>query len=477
MVFSAPFFLFVFLPITLGIYFLIPAKLLKARNVFLLVASLVFYAWGSGGLVGLLIVSTLVDYTAGLVIAKGKDTNRPTLARAGLVTSILINVGMLAYFKYANWFVAEVNRFGDAIGIEPLAWQSIALPIGISFFTFQSMSYSIDVYTGRAERLKNILDFGLYVALFPQLVAGPIVRFHEIAASLLVRSSTWDRFNRGMQRFAWGLGKKVLIGDPAGAVADAVFALPSGEATTLTAWVGIVAYTIQIYFDFSGYSDMAIGIGLILGFQFPENFKRPYSSVSMTDFWRRWHITLSNWFRDYVFIPLGGSRGSTAQTIRNLWIVFLITGLWHGAAWTFILWGIYHGTLLSIERLTGQRHFDDAPSAQTTVRRGIVLVLVMVGWVLFRSPSVSYAVDYLMAMANLSAGQLSVDIAATSWIGIAIGGAIFFASTHPVGPRIGKFENRRTDIAFTTALVLVIFPLTLIRVLAGTFSPFIYFQF
>lgn len=474
MVFSSPIFLFAFLPLVVGIYFLVPKR---ARNIFLLVASLIFYIWGSGIMVMLLVVSTVVDYTAGIVINRGREIGQKTLARAGLVASILVNLSMLGYFKYANFFVDTINGTAEQFGIGPIAWTTVVLPIGISFFTFQSMSYSIDVYTGRATRMRNILDFALYVALFPQLVAGPIVRFHEIARELLVREPTWEKFNRGMQRFAWGLSKKVLIADTAAVAADAAFASAPGVLAPSGAWIGILAYTIQIYFDFSGYSDMAIGLGLVFGFDFPENFRRPYSSLSMTDFWRRWHITLSSWFRDYVYIPLGGSSGSSRRTTLNLWIVFLLTGLWHGAAWTFILWGAYHGALLTIERLTGQRRFDAAGWTDTVARRTVVILAVGAGWILFRSPSVPYAFDYLITLNPFAAGGITLDLTRTTILGILIGSAILFAPNRALGPRIGRFVNPRANTAFSIGLVMVVLPITLMRVMAGTFSPFIYFQF
>lgn len=473
MVFTATGFLFLFLPVTVAIYFSLPTRF---RNPFLLIASLFFYAWGSGGLVMLLVVSTMVDYLAGSVIDRGKRSGNMRLARAGLILSIAVNLSMLGYFKYSNFVVDQINALGETIGVEPLAWNSVALPIGISFFTFQSMSYSIDVYTGRATRIHNLMDFALYVSLFPQLVAGPIVRFHEISGQLLQRTHSWEKVSIGMQRFAWGLAKKTLIADNAAIVANASFGMEADALGTATAWVGLVAYTIQIYFDFSGYSDMAIGLGLVFGFTFPENFRRPYSSYSMTDFWRRWHITLSNWFRDYVYIPLGGSKGTEGQTVRNLWIVFLLTGLWHGAAWTFILWGAYHGALLSIERITNQRSIDANSKSEAAVRRAIVLVLVMIGWVLFRSPSLSYAWSYFWAMLPSSGGGEPLSVPRIAFAGVVVGSMIFFASRTPIGPRIGRLAPR-ANTAAAIGIIAVLLPLALIRVLAGSFSPFIYFQF
>ncbi|MEA3501844.1 MAG: MBOAT family protein, partial [Actinomycetota bacterium] len=365
-------------------------------------------------------------------------------------------------------------------GFEQIAWTSIILPIGISFYTFQSMSYTIDLSRGRAERVRNPVDFAVYVTMFPQLVAGPIVRFHEISAQLTDRHVSLNRFALGATRFAHGLAKKVLIGDAVAPIVNAAFAADPATLSPAAAWLGIAAFTIQIYFDFSGYSDMAIGLGMMMGFRFPENFLRPYSAVSMTDFWRRWHITLSNWFRDYLYIPLGGSRGTKARTMVNLWIVFLLVGLWHGAAWTFILWGAYNGLLLVVERATGQRPVGDDDASWAPVRRASVLLLVMVGWVIFRSPTVAGAMDYIGAM--FSAGGVTPDsitgaLDVRAVIALAIGVAsVLLPGTVVGGLVLTKWRGIDGTVA-RLAEMAVVFPLALIAVASGTFSPFLYYQF
>lgn len=476
MVFSSVTFLFFFLPICLAGYYVIPIRL---RNTWLLLSSLFFYTWGGGALVTLLIISTVVDYAMGWVVAHGVSSGSRRWVRSGVVGSILVNLTLLGYFKYANFIVEQFNTFGQRFGFEQIAWTSVILPIGISFFTFQSMSYTIDVSRGRVQHLRNPIDFGLYVTLFPQLVAGPIVRFHEVSEQIRERSVTLERFALGAARFAHGLAKKVLIADAVAPVADAAFGANLGSLGPGAAWLGIAAYTIQIYFDFSGYSDMAIGLGSMLGFDFPENFRRPYSAVSVTDFWRRWHITLSNWFRDYLYIPLGGSRLSQGRTMANLWIVFIITGIWHGANWTFLLWGVYHGLLLIFERITGQRPVGSGAS-WAPLRRAGVLLLVMIGWVLFRSPSVGGAIDYVAAMFT-SGGVFPDSIAAAfdtkAYIAIVIGATSVLLPGNVVGGLLVTGRRDLGGVALRLAEVAMAFPYALIIVASGSFSPFLYYQF
>jgi alginate O-acetyltransferase complex protein AlgI len=477
MVFSSVTFLFFFLPICLGGYFLLRPRW---RNGWLLLASLVFYTWGGGALVSLLLVSTAVDYAMGWLVASGVSTGNRGRVRIGVGGSVAANVALLGYFKYANSLVEQLNAFGAHFGFDRIAWTSVVLPIGISFFTFQSMSYTIDVAKGRVEHLRNPLDFALYVALFPQLVAGPIVRFHEISAQLTKRVVTLDGFALGATRFAHGLAKKVLIADSVAPIADAMFGAAPGDLTAVNAWLGVLAYTVQIYFDFSGYSDMAIGLGAMFGFRFPENFRRPYSAISVTDFWRRWHITLSNWFRDYLYIPLGGSRRGPARTMANLWIVFLIVGLWHGANWTFVLWGAYHGMLLVTERLTGQRPVGDEPVSWVALRRAGVLLAVMLGWVLFRSPTTGYAASYVGAM--FSAGGIPLDTVTTVFTTRAVL-ALALGATTVLTPRsfVGGIALSRwggwRGVTVRFAEVAVALPFALVIVASGSFSPFLYYQF
>lgn len=477
MVFSSQDFLFFFLPAVLAAYYLLPRRW---RNMVLLLASLAFYAAGGGVLVVLLLISTVVDYSAGRYVSRSVDAGDRGGVRLGVTISVLANLSLLGYFKYANFVVDQVNAIGAQIGLGTIAWSSIVLPIGISFYTFQSMSYTIDVARGRVAAIRNPLDFALYVALFPQLIAGPIVRFHEISDEIVERSSTTDDFSEGVVRFAHGLVKKVIVADAAGLVADSVFGLPTGELTTAAAWLGVAAYTIQIYFDFSGYSDMAIGLGRMFGFHFPENFRRPYSALSITDFWRRWHITLSNWFRDYLYVPLGGSRGTTAGTYRNLATVFLLTGLWHGANWTFVVWGTYHGALLVIERVTGQRPVgDDAP--HSWIRRALTLLTVMVGWVLFRADSLTHAWSILDVMFTPHLGELPAEIAhvltTRVQLTLVLAALVVLLPRHFVGGISLSQGLGRWAAVGRVGLMLLGFPYALALVSTGTFSPFLYYQF
>ncbi len=472
MVFSSVTFLFFFLPICLAGYYLLGRRF---RNSWLLLSSLVFYTWGGGALVSLLIISTVADYAMGWVVSAGVRSNRRSLIRAGVTGSVVVNLGLLSYFKYANFFVEQLN----SLGFGEIAWASVVLPIGISFFTFQSMSYTIDVSRGRVEHLRNPLDFALYVTLFPQLVAGPIVRFHEISDQLHNRETSVEKFALGAARFAHGLAKKVLIADAVAPIADAAFGAEAAGLGPAAAWLGIAAYTIQIYFDFSGYSDMAIGLGTMLGFTFPENFRRPYSAVSVTDFWRRWHITLSNWFRDYLYIPLGGSRRGSARTMVNLWIVFILTGIWHGANWTFLLWGLYHGAWLVVERLTGQRPVGEGASL-APLRRAITLFAVMVGWVMFRSPDAAYALEYLGAMftANgVTPEVITQAIDTRAIIAMGVGIASVFLPGNIVGGLLVTGWQGVRGAAVRVAEVGVALPYVMIIVASGSFSPFLYYQF
>lgn len=476
MVFSSFEFLFFFLPAIILAYFASPHRI---RNLTLLMASLVFYAIGGRQFILILFTSILVDYVAGRLAGAGVRLGDDRRRNLAVVISVAANLGLLGYFKYANFFVEQFNGAAAALGLGRLSWMGIALPIGISFFTFQSMSYTIDVARGRADPVRNPLDFALYVSLFPQLIAGPIVRYHEIAGQLRHRRMTVDAFAGGALRFSHGLAKKVLIADSVAPLADAVFASDPTRLGMGSAVLGVLAYTVQIYFDFSGYSDMAIGMGTMFGFTFPENFARPYSAVSITDFWRRWHITLSNWLRDYLYIPLGGSRGSERATYRNLVVVFLLTGLWHGANWTFVVWGAYHGLLLVVERVTGARGVD-VQLQFPGVRRAITFALVVVGWVFFRSPTVGYAFEFLAALLR-STGELPVELALAmtpkAAIALAVGlASVFLPRWLVVGPLLSSARSRLATVARIVVFGAAL-PLTGAIVSAGTFSPFLYYQF
>ena len=473
MVFSSLQFLFFFLPVTLGLYFVVTGRL---RNVVLLAASLLFYVWGGGMLVLVLLASIAVDYGLGFWVDRARRLGRTGARNAGIAASVVVNVGLLVWFKYADFFIDQYNLITP---LDPVWIPRIVLPIGISFYTFQSMSYTIDVARGHAPHLRNPLDFALYVALFPQLVAGPIVRYREIAAELRRRSSRLEDVSAGMVRFAHGLVKKVVVADTVAVIADAAFGAGDGTLTAGAAWLGVLAYTIQIYFDFSGYSDMAIGLGLILGFHFPENFDRPYSAVSVTDFWRRWHITLSRWFRDYVYIPLGGSRGGRRTTYGALLTVFLLTGLWHGAAWTFVAWGLYHGALLVVERVTGQRALD-GEVRRVPLRRAAVFLAVVLGWVLFRADDLGHAGEVYAAMFSFDWG-LTPEVAAVltrrNLITLAAALAVVLLPRGFSGADLLVSRRGLRPALARAAVLLVALPYAGMLVAGGTFSPFLYFRF
>lgn len=477
MVFSSTTFLFGFLPVVLLVTWALPAKL---RRFFLLAASLLFYAWGVQEFVLLVIASTVVDWALALGIKRYKDQDRLRPAKWLLAASIIQNLALLGTFKYAAFGARQIDRLADVLGTSGVGLVSIALPIGISFFTFEKISYTVDVWRGDVRARRDPLDVLLFVSLFPRSIAGPIVRLREIQHELREPRPRPEQIEAGAIRFSYGLGKKVLIADQIAPVADAAFAAAGDGTLTFTgAWIGLLAYTLQLYFDFSGYTDMAIGIGMMLGFRLPENFRRPYASVSMTDFWRRWHMTLSRWFRDYLYIPLGGGRGTGLQTYRNLLIVFVLTGLWHGAAWVFLLWGLYHGSWLMIERRFGWRAFHD-DVAHPVLRRATTTLIVMLGWVVFRAPTFDVAATYYAALADVSrAATPAVDAAMTNKAGIVLVLAcvIFLLPAGQAGGRWISEASGRLPVAARVATVGVALPAALILAMAGTFSPFLYFQF
>ncbi len=475
MVFSSPTFLFVFLPIVLACYALTPRA---GKNTVLLASSLVFYAWGGGWFLGWLLASIAANWVFGLLAHACRSRRLRMRLRVTVLGSVAFNVGLLAWFKYANFFVDQLSSVLVAMDGSPIAWSAVMLPIGISFFTFQANSYVFDIAQGDAGLMRNPLDFALYVSLFPQLIAGPIVRYQEIDQQIRRRAFGVESVCVGMTRFSYGLCKKVLVADSVAPLADAAFA-PGAQPSGAEAWVGILAYTVQIYFDFSGYSDMALGLGRVFGFRFPENFDHPYSSASVTEFWRRWHITLSRWFRDYLYIPIGGSRAGRARTYRNLAVVFLVTGLWHGANWTFVAWGVYHGFWLIVERVRGRR--ERARGLRLLAARLGTLLIVMVGWVLFRSPSMPDALDYVHAMASGWSGFTSLSLFTVqsnqAWLALAIGSLSFVAPARwAIGPRLDSGETSRDGI-LRLAVALIGLPVALLLVTTGTFSPFLYFQF
>ena len=477
MVFSSVTFLFFFLPAVLIAYYVLPRR---ARNALLVLASLVFYAWGAGWIVLVLLASIGLNGLFGLGVERAMDAGHRSQAKGILAVAVVMNVGLLAWFKYTNFTVDTVNGLLGAAGGGALAWTDILLPIGISFYTFHSLSYLIDIYRGTARHLQSPIDFALYITFFPQLVAGPIVRFHEIRDQLVGRTESVPMFAGGVYRFCHGLGKKVLIADTIAPVADAAFASPTGDLTTAAAVLGVLAYAVQLYFDFSGYSDMALGLAMMVGIHLPENFARPYSARSVTEFWRRWHMSLSRWFRDYLYIPLGGNRGTAFATYRNLIIVFLITGLWHGAAWTFVLWGAYHGALLLIERVLGIGRADGDEARPDPIGQARTVALVLFGWILFRSPDIGHAVGYMAALLRPGL-DLPVTVARSldplASIALAIGCAsVLLPRDWVTGVRLERVSMPAIRV-LRLAVVAVIFPVAVSFLVAGDFSPFLYFQF
>lgn len=393
MVFSSLLFLFRFLPIVLVCYYIVPRRF---RNVVLFVFSLMFYAWGEPVYVGLLLVSSVVDYTLGRFISSFLAKKQRNHARVCLLLSIMINLGILGVFKYANFLI---SCFDNLFGFD---WDflELALPIGISFYTFQTLSYTIDVYRGRVKAQNHFITFATYVALFPQLIAGPIVRYETVEQELSTRRESLDDFSKGALRFCIGLAKKVLIANNVGVIFNEVACMDSGELSTMTAWLGVVAFTFQIYFDFSGYSDMAIGLGQMFGFHFLENFEHPYEAKSITEFWRRWHISLSTWFKEYVYIPLGGNRKGMAKQLRNIAIVWLLTGLWHGASLNFVLWGAYYGVLLVLEKTVLLKVLKKLPKLVCHI---YTMLLVIGGWAIFSYSDIVNGDAYVAALFGLGA--------------------------------------------------------------------------
>ncbi|MGI8945213.1 MAG: MBOAT family O-acyltransferase [Thermoleophilaceae bacterium] len=477
MVFSSIEFLWFFMPVVLVAYALVPPS---RRNALLASVSLVFYVWGAHAIVLVFIASILFNYVAGRWIGRARSEERPQTARRVLIAAIVGNLAVLFCWKYTVFAVDQLNELIGLFGDRSIPEPSILLPIGISFFTFHGISYVVDVARGQARPMRRIADYAQYMAFFPQLIAGPIIRYHQIEDQIRTpppRSRRLDDLAEGFPRFALGLCKKVLIADQVAPIADAAFSDPAG-LTTPAAWIGALAFTVQIYFDFSGYSDMAIGLARMFGFRFPENFNRPYSAVSLTDFWRRWHITLSRWFRDYVYIPLGGSRVSQAVTLRNLMLIFLLVGAWHGAAWTFVLWGLYNGGILVSERLTGIARLPDERLA--ALRRAGTFLLVVLGWVLFRAASVGDALDVYAAMLSPQLGELpqAVDEALVppAVIALCVGVASALLPRALVMGRLLEGGWQGPALRARVAVVALT-PLAAITVAAGSFSPFLYFQF
>ena len=467
MVFSSLSFLTLFLPLTILLYFAVPRRF---RNLLLFLASLIFYAWGEPVYIVLMLFSSVVDYSHGLLMEK--FDGRPGVRRALLISSVAINLSLLGFFKYAGLVVSTLNA---ALSLS-IPVPSVALPVGISFYTFQTMSYSIDVYRRNCPAQRDPIAFGCYVTMFPQLIAGPIVRYVDVMREINDRRETFEGFFLGIRRFLVGLAKKLILANGVGMLWDSVSAQPAASLSALSAWLGVLAYAFQIYFDFSGYSDMAIGMGRMFGFQFPENFRYPYVSRSVSDFWRRWHITLSTWFREYLYIPLGGNRVRVPRNIFNLAVVWMATGLWHGASWNFLLWGAYFGAVLIAEKFLYGKALSRAPGF---VGWAYTALVVLVGWVFFALDDLGRGAAYLGAMFGGGAG--AVDAYALRAL-LNYGAVLLLcaaASTPLASGALERLRERRprAHSALTYALVIAGFALCLIYVVDAGYNPFLYFRF
>ncbi len=473
MVFSSLTFLLVFLPVALVLYYAAPGRF---KNPVLFLCSLWFYAWGEPVYVGLMLFSTVLDFSCGRYVEKHRGTKK---AKIGLIVSIMVNLGLLCFFKYSDFLIEIVN---ECFGCSFLRHE-LPLPIGISFYTFQTMSYTIDVYRNDTKAQKNIISFGAYVTLFPQLIAGPIVRYRTIAKQIDDRQHSFDSFGEGAKRFVCGLGKKVLLANNIGQLWDGINSLETGKMSVLMAWLGIMAYAFQIYFDFSGYSDMAIGLGKMFGFDFPENFNYPYISRSVTEFWRRWHISLGSWFRDYVYIPLGGNKKGKLRWLLNIGIVWMLTGLWHGAGWNFILWGVFYGILLAFEKVFLLDKLDKIPKIAAWL---YTFFAVVMGWVLFAFEDMGDMVGFVKCLFGV--GVPLVNTAALFRL-VSYAPLLFICSVAvtPVGHIFYGWLCERKMMGGSVGegikTVLEMVGITVVTVLAvaclisGSYNPFLYFRF
>jgi len=467
-VFSSVLFLFYFLPLVLIIYFLSPDRF---KNLILFLCSIFFYAWGEPIYVWLIILSTILDFTCGKEIGKSKEKNQKAKARFWLFISIFANLGILSFFKYGDFIILNINSLLDInIGL-----MNLALPIGISFYTFQTMSYTIDVYREEVEVQKNFISFGSYVALFPQLIAGPIVRYKTIEKELNDRVVSLDSISQGITRFIVGLGKKVLIANNIGLVWDTVYKSDIASLSILTSWIGIIAFALQIYFDFSAYSDMAIGLGKIFGFEFLENFNYPYTSRSITEFWRRWHISLGTWFKEYVYIPLGGNRGGIITHLRNILLVWFLTGFWHGASWNFIYWGMFFGVLLILEKLFLRNIIKKLPKV---IGLSYTLLAVLVSWVIFSFETTNAILGYLKAMFignGVMFDNLSLYLLLTNLPLFLIG--IVGSTPYPKKLWLRLREKLKIDGVIENLYLVFILTISIAYLVDQSFNPFLYFRF
>lgn len=470
MLFSSLVFLWFFLPAAVFLYYLAPGR--NAKNIVLFAASLIFYGWGGPRYLLLVLLTALLCYAAGLCLDAAGE--RTALKKLSVGVFVLITLGILGYFKYYNFFAATAGRLA---GKELFPLRDIVLPLGISFYTFQAISYVVDVYRGKSPAQKNLFHMALYLFLFPQILSGPIIKYHQVAGQLTNRNETISMQFYGIKRFVYGLAKKVLLANTFGQSVDYIMGVPSGQMGTLTAWLAVILYTLQIYYDFSGYSDMAIGLGRIFGFYYEENFNYPSLSSSITEFWRRWHISLSTWFRDYLYIPLGGNRKGLGRTCVNLFIVFLATGLWHGASMTFIIWGIYHGIFILSERLWLKKVLDRNPVK--FLNHLYAMVVVVFGWLLFRAPSMTYAIDLAKAMIRPSKGLWNAGLFANNKIlFLAVLGILLCGPVQALFPRFRNhiFDEENVSYGDIAVMIVLLFLSTMV-VVSSTYTAFIYFQF
>ena len=472
MIFSSATFLIIFLPVTMVLYYLLGVTITKStavKNLILLIASLIFYAWGEPVYIILMLISICFNFFVGKDMDQAKQMNRKKKVRTLFISAVIFNIGVLGFFKYSNFLIENIANI-TGLGIRPL---NLPLPVGISFYTFQILSYIIDLYNGNIRAQRRFLSFALYVSLFPQLIAGPIVKYKDISDQLMYRKEDLSSFSKGLNRFVFGLSKKLILANTLGSVYSFVQDAGTDNISMLTAWVGIICYTLQIYFDFSGYSDMAIGLGGIFGFSFCENFNYPYIAVSVTDFWRRWHMSLSSWFRDYVYIPLGGNRCKVPRVILNLLIVWMLTGFWHGASWNFLLWGLFYGILLILEKYVLAGVINKIPKG---LRWFITMICVMVGWVLFSAPSLGEALNYIGAMFGYAISfvdSFGAFILFTNLVLIIIAAICATPIYTALSVRLGEKRFSKLMVVVTPVLFL----LCVIFMISETYNPFLYFRF
>lgn len=470
MLFSSITFIFVFLPLTLAVYYLVPERF---KNITLLISSLIFYAWGEPIYVILLILSTIFNYFCGRDI-ENKIEHRQK-AKKSLIFAIVINVLILSFFKYYGFVMENINTLFQV----EIPYRVLSLPVGISFYTFQAISYLTDIYRGKTGAQKNLIKFGVYMAMFPQVIVGPIIRYEQVEKQLDKRKVTLNKFGTGVMHFICGLGKKVILADSVSIVYEQVAALDMGTFSALTAWIGCIAFAFKIYFDFSGYSDMAIGLGKMVGFDFERNFHYPYISKSITEFWRRWHISVSTWFKEYVYFPLGGNQCEPLRHIVNLLIVWLLTGCWHGAEWNFIFWGLYYGVIQILEKYVFGKWLANA---KTTVQHAVTIVIILIGWVFFFSPNMEYAFRYISSMfvfgATAVADEQALFLIRSNWMLLAVcgvGSTALGLNLMNIVTNTYKSKSLRT---FAACVVYIgIFVISIAFLVTGSAKPFVYFRF